>query len=195
MIEEQWMEIKGYNGKYQVSNLGRVKSEKRMVSFGLIKREVKEKILKPCSNGNGYLYVSLGRGVENRRYIHRLVAEAFIANPNNYPQINHKDENRNNNSVDNLEWCDAKYNCNYGTHRQKRYKPVTQYSLKNKYIKTWPSIKEASIFFNGKSRSHIGSCCSGKKTTAFGYKWKYGNKPTPEQVLNALEELMKTIPD
>ena len=108
-MNEIWKDIVGYEGLYQVSNLGNVK---RINFFK------KERFVIPCSNGSGYLYVSLSKNNKRKNfYIHRLVATAFIENHDNLPVINHKDENRSNNSVDNLEWCTQKYNCNYGLHK------------------------------------------------------------------------------
>ena len=108
MIEEIWKDIEGYEGKYQVSNMGRVRSH----CYG------EWKILKQNIASNRTARVHLG-GPNNTVNVHRLVAQAFIPNPDNLPQINHKDENRSNNCVDNLEWCDNTYNLNYGT-RNKR---------------------------------------------------------------------------
>ena len=111
---EEWRDIKGYEGKYQVSNLGRVKS----LNYH---RENREEILSNVPDKYGYLIVSLCKnGKELAFKIHRLVALHFIENPNNYPQINHKDENKQNNRADNLEWCTAKYNNNYGTRTQRQ---------------------------------------------------------------------------
>lgn len=107
MTDEVWKDIDGYDGLYQVSNMGRVKSFK----WG------KERILKPYETGNGYLRVEL----QSKPFkLHRLVAQAFIPNPDNLPFVNHKDENPKNNMVDNLEWCDNKYNINYGTTQERR---------------------------------------------------------------------------
>ena len=112
-MEEIWKDIKGYKGKYQVSNLGRVKS----LNY---RNTGKEKILSPGKYSGEYLQVMLYKdGKLKKHSIHRLVALAFIPNSNNYPIINHKDENPSNNRVDNLEWCTYKYNSNYGTCRQK----------------------------------------------------------------------------
>ena len=171
MTNEIWKDIEGFEGKYQISSHGRIKTISRKVKFGKINRIIKEQLLKPCSNGNGYLYVSLGRC--NNNYIHRLVATHFIPNPNNLPQVNHKDENPCNNCADNLEWCDAKYNCNYGNHSKKRCKSVLQFSKDGKYLKTWNSIKDAEISIG---KTHIWDCCIGKRNTCGGYIWKYNNE-------------------
>ena len=126
MIEE-WRDIKGYEGIYQVSNLGRVKSCERDVHF--IKntgthftKHYRERILSPNLSTPGYLTVMLYKDNRNggpkqskRCQIHILVAQAFIPNPDNLPQINHKDEDKKNNCVDNLEWCTRQYNMKYGT--------------------------------------------------------------------------------
>lgn len=105
-----------------------------------------------------------------------MVAEAFIPNPNNYPCINHKDENRENNRADNLEWCTHKYNNNYGTRiekfRQKKYKAIKQYDLQGNFIKQWQSVKEASETLNI-YKSGISSCANGTYKQCMGYIWKY----------------------
>lgn len=111
---------------------------------------------------------------------HRLVAEAFIPNPNNYPCVNHKDENPKNNRVDNLEWCTHKYNNNYGGHKKRQlqshipYKrtPVLQYDLNNKFIQEWESIKKAENYYNI-SKNTISQCCKKLQKTAGGFIWKY----------------------
>lgn len=118
---EIWKDIKGYEGLYQVSNLGRIKSLERTIEVKTKHstcRTIKERILKPekCKSTQ-YLYVNLNKfGNVKHCTVHRLVAEAFIPNPDNLPQINHLDENRSNNCADNLEWCTNKHNCNYGKH-------------------------------------------------------------------------------
>lgn len=183
-MEEIWKEIPGYIGLYQVSSLGRIKSIPRVVQFGNRKRTTPEKILKPCSNGKGYFYVELGAGTENRRYIHRLVAEVFIPNPDNLPEVNHKDENPANNSVSNLEWCNRSYNLNYGSHNDKHCKPVDQLDNCGNIIKTWRSIKDAEDYFQV---THIWDCCTGKRNKCAGYKWKYHHNP--EEIIKMLDEL------
>lgn len=119
-MQEIWKDIEGYTGLYQVSNYGNVKSLSKFVFVSNPKftgyRHTKEKILKPGKNGLGYQLVVLRKDNKNyQMYVHRLVAQAFIPNPDNLPEVNHKDENKCNNSVDNLEWCTHIYNSNHGT--------------------------------------------------------------------------------
>ena len=122
-MEEIWKDIKGYEGLYQVSNLGRVKSLGRWVYKEYRgKRWQGEKILKQIKNKFGYLRVYLYKNRKAKCYaIHRLVAQVFIPNPYNLPQVNHKDEDKSNNRVDNLEWCTSFYNNEYGTRKKRWY--------------------------------------------------------------------------
>ena len=168
-MEEIWKDKKDYEGHYQVSNFGRVKS----IKFG------KEIILKQHINKGGYYYVCLLKnGKHKNYYVHRLVAEAFIDNPDNLPQVNHKDENKTNNSVDNLERCTNEYNHNYGTINerisQSQSKPVLQYDLNGNLIKEWKSINECGR--NGFNQGDICKCCNGKRKTAKGFIWVYKNE-------------------
>lgn len=131
-MTEIWKNIEGYEGKYQVSNLGQVKS---MIG--------QEKVLHPKKHRNGHLQIGLHKDKKRKTmYIHRLVAQAFIPNPDNLPCVNHKDENPSNNNVDNLEWCTQKYNCNYGTRvdrimetKKQQYKKIYKYSFNEYSIK------------------------------------------------------------
>ena len=169
-MEEIWKDIKDYEGHYQVSNLGRVKS----IKFG------KEIILKQHINiKGGYYYVCLLKnGKHKNYYVHRLVAEAFIPNSYNLPQVNHRDENKLNNNVDNLEWCTNEYNHNYGTINerisQSQSKPVLQYDLNGNLIKEWKSVNECGR--NGFNQGDICKCCNGKRKTAKGFIWVYKNE-------------------
>lgn len=113
---ETWKDIDGYEGFYQVSNLGRVRSLDRFAKKWDGEKKVKGVLLKQAKNIKGYLFVQLFRGgVGKMKTVHRLVADAFLPNPGGLPQINHKDEDKSNNYVDNLEWCDGLYNARYGT--------------------------------------------------------------------------------
>lgn len=168
-IKEKWCPIKGYEGLYQVSDKGRVKSLK----FG------KERILKSARDTGGYLLVALCKNGEQKTYkVHRLVAQAFIPNPNNLPEINHKDEDKTNNSAQNLEWCDSKYNNNYGTHNQrsaeKRSKPILQFTKDGEFVKEWKSIRDVERNL-GYAKQHISSCCNGKRKSSNGFVWKFKN--------------------
>ena len=180
MDKEIWKDIKGYEGLYQASNLGRIKS---LNSFG----RKKEIILKPRT-GNRYYMIALYKNKERKDLLlHRIITETFLEKKQNKPFVNHKDENPFNNNVNNLEWCSHKDNMNWGT-RNKRIslkntnnpkicKKVIQYDLNGNFIKEYLSIKEACKELNVKN-NHIGACCKkqyGRKT-ACGYKWKYADE-------------------
>ena len=176
MIEEKeeiWKTIPEFPN-YQVSNLGRIKSLGN-------DRTRKEKILKPGKNKIGYMTVVLSKDrYKKSYYLHRLVAEAFLNNPYNLPQINHINEIKEDNRVENLEYCTAKYNCNFGTRNERRAKKQkgvynTKKSKKVKCIETgkiYPSTMEIQRQF-GFAQSHISSCCLGKLKSCYGYRWKY----------------------
>jgi len=161
---EIWKDIKDYEGLYQVSNLGNVKSLRT------------NNLLKP-SNGE-YKQVTLcNKGKRKTIAIHRLVAETFIDNPFNKKQVNHKDENKHNNCVNNLEFCTHKENMNYGTkqERESRIKTkynVLQYDLEGNFIKKWFNLREITLNTNYK-KENIMYCCEGKYKQAYGYIWRY----------------------
>ena len=162
MIKEYWKPVVGYEGLYMVSNWGRVKS----IKFG------KERILKPVTNSSGYLLVGLYKNnIEKKYSVHRLVAEAFIPNPYNLPQVNHRDENKLNNNVDNLEWCTNEYNINYGTRTERYSKPVLQYTLDGEFVGEWPSARECGR--NGFNQGSVSACCRGELKTHKGFIWRY----------------------
>lgn len=172
-MREEWRDIKGYEGIYQVSNLGNIKSLPRYDYRGHLR---KEKHLKKKEH-QGYLFTKLYKnGIYKMKPVHRLVAQAFIPNPENYPEVNHKDENPSNPRMDNLEWCTSKYNSNYGT-RSKRIaeklsRKVYQYSAKGQLIKTWDSTMQAEREGNFNSR-RISECCNKKGITHKEYIWSY----------------------
>lgn len=151
---EIWKDIKGYEGLYQVSNYGRVKSLKG-TGNGIRKKD--DIIILSFRNSNGYNRVHLMKnGKEQNIYVHRLVAEAFIPNPNNYPIVNHKDEDKSNNNVNNLEWCTHKYNVNYGTATERMSKTRKGHEVKmetrNKISRKLKGIKRPNI--SGKNNIH-----------------------------------------
>ena len=165
---EHWKAIAGYEGLYEVSDLGRVKS----LWHG------KEKILKPGKHTGGYLNVYLCKDGHGKTVkIHRLVAESFIPNPQGLDTVNHKDEVKTNNTVSNLEWMSRADNNNYGT-RNKRIteslsKQVQMFDEKTgELLATFPSINEAWRV-TGIYKSGISGCCNGKRKSAGGYVWKY----------------------
>lgn len=166
---EVWKDIKNYEGFYQGSNLGRVKSLERIDCIG---HHRKERILKPKKDKYGYLQVNLWKNGKKKTFtVHRLVAEAFIPNPNNLPCINHKDECKTNNNVNNLEWCDNKYNNAYGTRTEKCSKKVLQYDLEGNFIREWESTAECGR--NGFIQQAVASCCRGELKKHQGCIWRY----------------------
>lgn len=178
MNNEIWKDIKGYENMYQISNYGNVKSLNRAINGRWGKAFIKERILSKRKDKKGYNTVALYKNnVYKTKKIHRLVAEAFIPNLNNLPQVNHKDENKSNNYVDNLEWCNNKYNCSYGYHSNRLKKAINQYDLKGNLIKKWNSIKEASEYLK-LNNTGIGDCCNHRKyrKTCGGYKWEFNNE-------------------
>ena len=176
---EIWKDIEGYEGLYQISNKGRVKS------LGNNKNR-KEKILSCKPNNKGYLRVNLYKNGKKKHFsVHRLVAIAFIPNPNNLLEVNHKDENKENNHVKNLEWCTSEYNNNYGTHNERSsISRKGKKHKKHKFKKQILCIETGEIFdtsqdvinimFNGKGDSStIRANSRGKIKSAYRYHFKY----------------------
>lgn len=185
-MKEIWKDIIGYEGLYQVSSEGRVKSLKRKVQHSICgMKTISERILRPATDKNGYLTVDLYKDGKRKTYkVHRLVAQAFIPNPLGLPQCNHKDENPSSNYAENLEWVSAKENCNYGTRNERMAKsnlnhpsmskPVLQLTREGELVREWPSVMEAQRL-GGFKQGNISSCCSrryGFKTHK-GYVWKF----------------------
>ena len=174
-MQEVWKDIKGYEGLYQISNLGNVKSVNRIVSRGTNFKPVRERILK-TGNKDRYRYVMLSKyGKSKTGWVHRLVAQAFIPNPDNLPCVNHKDENPSNNVVDNLEWCDYSYNNSYNNIRVKaaipKRKAVVQYNKNGEFIRVWAHAREAAEAL-GINKRAIYECCKGRSQTSGGFIWK-----------------------
>lgn len=180
MDAEEWRDVPGYEGYYQVSSLGRVKSLDRMVTMrNGVTRITHGRMMKEV-NGNGagnYRAVPLSmNGKIQRHLIHRLVALAFIPNPEGLPEINHKDEDKTNNRVDNLEWCDRQYNNTYGTVRFRtaitQGKSVIQKNKDGTIVTAWPSEGMAAACL-GIAQGSISSCCRGLTSTAGGFVWEF----------------------
>lgn len=177
-MEEIWKEIDGYPN-YMVSNLGRVKSLERVIMKSNGKRQtIKETIRKGVKDKDGYLIVTLYDEYHNMKNIkiHRLVAQAFIPNPYNLPEVNHKDEDKTNNNVDNLEFCTTRFNLTYGNRLKKVIEKISkkcyQYDLNKKLISIFPSTQEASRL-TGILQSNITACCRGEYKTTHGYIFSY----------------------
>jgi len=195
-MEEVWKDIEGYEGMYQVSNFGSVRSLDRLYESKIrnnnyiVRRGIN---LKSTPDKDGYLKINLSKN-RTRKYhfVHRLVALVFIPNPNSFPIINHKDGNKTNNFANNLEWCTYKYNSNYGECRQKisnsKKKKVVQIDIKkNIVVSTFDSIAEATNSLSLKGNK-IGLCCAGKRKTHGGFKWMY-----LEHIQNAMDNYKEWI--
>ena len=192
-ILENWKDIPDWEGLYQVSNLGRVRSLDRFVEVNVFGKRKGKQIKKGkvlnlvLHNGAGkhpeYMVCLAKNGKCKNMYVHRLVAMAFIPNPNGLPEVNHKDENSLNNVVSNLEWCDRTYNYYYGTRverviksnrKSRQCKPVIQYTVQGEYIREWPSVHEIEREL-GFSQGSISYCCKFNGNQSHGYKWRYKN--------------------
>lgn len=183
-MKEIWKDIKGYEGIYQVSNLGRVRSLNRTYILNNGNpQSAKGQIMSQYDTKDGYKGIKLrGLCVRKSFRVHRLVAQTFIPNPENLPEVNHKDENKHNNIVSNLEWCTPKYNANYGTVKERLSishkrnpiysKPVAQFSMDGEFVKSYPSAKEAAKQ-TGLHAQNIGACCRGIYSHSGGYRWQY----------------------
>lgn len=181
VIGECWKPVKGFPA-YLVSNRGRVWSLNRDEKWGEYYRTRQGRFLIPRLGNQGYLYVGLCKnGKVYTKKIHRLVAENFIPNPHGYSVVNHRDEDRTNNDVNNLEWCTTAYNVTYGGAKRKVKdtffengvsKRVCQYDLQGNLIATYRSIADAVRITNSNGGA-ICSCCKGLRNKTNGFTWKY----------------------
>lgn len=193
---EKWHSIVGYEGLYEISNYGRVKSFCKKVPF----------IIRTTPNQDGRDQINLHR---NGRFkscvVHRLVAEAFLPNPGNLTDVNHKDENPMNNHVSNLEWCTHDYNMHYGTIKERVSTalknhpntscPVAQYNLQGRLLRVWPSIREVKRALNAGGWKGICNVCKGKAPSALGYQWRYVEDGlAPEDDIGPCPHKYSTIP-
>ena len=188
MENEIWKPIEGYEGLYEVSSLGNVRSLGNGNSTCSLRKRTK--VLYQGKHRLGYKNVSLCKNSKPKmHYVHRLVATAFIPNPNNLPEVNHKDEDKTNNCVENLEWCTREYNINYGVRTEKQIqhpnsmcgrigkknhnsKPINQYTKDGKFIEMWDSCMDVQRELNF-NNANINKCLIGIYKSAYGYIWKY----------------------
>lgn len=181
MLKEIWKDIKNYEGLYQVSTYGRIKSlskfHRTSKNHSSIGYWTKDKILKEQYDKDGYAKINLIKNNKQKRFsIHQLVAQTFISNPCNYKYINHKNEIKNDNNINNLEWCNSCYNANYGNRNEKisknKSKKIVQFDGDGKIIRIWDSITQASKELKIQI-SHISSCCNKKRSKTGGYSWRF----------------------
>ena len=188
-MEEIYKDIKDHEGKYQVSNLGNIMS----LNY---RNTDRAELMSPRKDKDGYYRVCLSKkGKKDWFLVHRLVAEYFLPNPDNLPQVNHKIEGNEGKTINmvftnddgsineektTIEWCDGKYNHNYGTINEriskantngKRSKPVLQFTLDGEFVREWPSTRECER--NGFERSGVIRCCNGKLKSSHGFRWQY----------------------
>lgn len=185
-MKEIWKPIKGYENAYEVSNKGNIRSVDRHVYQQNRMVLYKGTKLKPYKNNAGYFCIGLSIGNKKKKFtIHRLVAESFLPNPHNYPQINHKDENKENNELTNLEWCTGSYNDRYGTlSKRKEIKyghKVCMYNKRGEFLKVFLSARGAEREM-GISHSEILNCCKGDAYTAGGYVWRFLKETNGESI-------------
>lgn len=180
-MHEEWRPVVGYEGLYDVSNLGRVRSIDRFREEGCRKKcgyiTRKGRVLKPVYNkSTGYYSVSLSDNASRIKSIsvRRLVAGAFCEVPAGIerPCVNHKDENKTNNCADNLEWCTHAYNNAYNGKNQRCAKPVVCMDLRGNYVTEYPSARLAAQATKANYKN-ISACCRGTRPTTGGYKWRF----------------------
>lgn len=171
----EWREVQEYD-HYEVNQ------------YGDIRHKVRQKILKPRCNKGGYQYVNFKINGKNINFaVHRIVANAFIPNPNGYTEINHKDYDKTNNCVENLEWVNSSQNKQHAylkeENRKSRGKSVNQYTKDGEFIKTYSSVSDAAREFNC-TISAISNCCLGRTNTSQGYRWSFAESSTTKYERN-----------
>ena len=174
--DEIWADVLGFEGLYMISTLGRVRSLDRLRLYKDSSRNMSGRLMKLTKDVYGYIGVQLCKNRIIKKFaVHRLVSSNFIENIHNKPYINHINEVKHDNRLENLEWCTAKENVNHGTCQERKalssLKPVTQLDKNGNVLNEWRSALEASK--NGFSRACICLCCKGKHQTHKGFKWKY----------------------
>lgn len=195
-MKEVWKDIPNYEGLYQVSSLGNARS----LNYN---REKRVKELRPYKNNRGYLAITLFHNNKQKgKMIHRLVAEAFIENKQDNAFVNHKDGNKLNNNVENLEWCTPQYNIKeafrIGLNKPQKgsehhlSRKVKQFDNQGNYIKTWNCIKDIEKELGFKT-TNISACCMSKTKRAYGYKWEYVKYIEVDKIRDKIEEYQKQI--
>lgn len=178
---EIWRDIPGFEGEYQVSTMGNVRTIEHLVPWRGRLYHVKSKLIKKQIGTKGYIIVRVHKnGVGKTLKVHKLIKNTFHGpNPKDKPEINHIDENKDNNSISNLEFCDSDYNNNYGTRNEriketlrKQLKPINQYDINHNFIKRWESSIDIQETLGIKSHL-ITRCCRGVGKTVHGFVWKY----------------------
>ena len=177
-MKEIWKPIKNYEQLYEISNYGSVRS----LYTG--------KIMKSRIGRDGYIRIPLSKNGKHE-FLHRLLAVAFIPNPDHLPEVNHINENKMDNNLSNLEWCTHKYNSNYGTRLSRmaasNHEPVIQYTKDGREIARYASQKEAMEKTGIQSR-HISCCCKGKRKTTGGYVWRYAKTASNESTNEKIQD-------